>query len=73
MFWDWYGRKFQRFTELPKGLMILHVTCKVIFGVGLGALLAVYLKEANWQIIGWALIIGALVLSIPSSYAILKK
>ena len=53
--------------------MMLHISCKVIFTLGLGALLAVYLKGANWQIIGWVLIIISLVLSIPSAYAILKK
>ncbi|KPJ62671.1 MAG: hypothetical protein AMS15_03210 [Planctomycetes bacterium DG_23] len=70
---SWYGRKFQRFRELPMRLMILHITCKVIFAVGLGALLATYLKGANWQMIGWVLIIVSFVLGIPSSYAILKK
>jgi Na+-driven multidrug efflux pump len=70
---SWYGRRFQRFRELPMGLMILHITCKTIFTFGLGALLASYLKGANWQMIGWVLIVVSLVLAIPSSYAILKK
>lgn len=70
---SWFAEKIQRFRELPTALMMLHIGCKVIFALGLGALLAVSLKGANWQIIGWALIIISLVLSIPSSYAILKK
>jgi len=70
---SWYGRKVQKFRELPTALMMLHISCKAIFTLGLGALLAVYLKGANWQIIGWVLIIISLVLSIPSAYAILKK
>jgi hypothetical protein len=70
---SWFAEKFEKFRKLPTRLLMLHVTSKFLFGVGLGALLASYLKGLDWQICGWSLIILSLIIAIPSTYRILKK
>lgn len=56
-----------KFRQLPTPLMITHVSSKFCFGVGLGVLLSGYLKGY-----GWWIILGSLVLGIPSTMSILS-
>lgn len=55
-----------RFRELPKPILTLHIAAKFVFGVGLGVLLADYLSGFAWWII-----LLALIMSIPGGYKIL--
>jgi len=47
----------------------MHITGKVLFGVGLGVLLATWLPI--WT--GWVFIIAALLIAIPSVKIVLGK
>lgn len=53
------------FRKLPTPILLSHVTSKFVFGVGLGVLLAGYLKDFGWGIILLSFIIG-----IPSIFYI---
>jgi len=66
-------RAVEKFRTLPISIMILHISGKFLFGVGLGTLLASYIQHANWQLIGWIIIIIALLTQIPGAYKTLKK
>ena len=57
----------KRFRELPTPILILHVTARFVFGVGLGVLLANYLSG-----FGWWIIVLALVMGIPGAYKVLS-
>ncbi len=56
-----------RFRKLPIPILILHITAKFVFGVGLGVLLANYLSG-----FGWWIILLALIMSIPGAYKVLS-
>ena len=53
--------------------MILHISGKFLFGVGLGLLLASYLQQYDWQLYGWIIIVIALITQIPGAYLLLRK
>ena len=63
----------EKFRTLPTSIMILHVTGKFLFGIGMGILLASYIYCYNWQSIGWIIIVVALLTGIPGAYKVLKK
>ena len=56
----------KRFRELPTPILILHVSARFVFGLGLGVLLARYLMG-----FGWWLIVLAVVMGIPGGCKIL--
>ena len=53
---------WRRFRNLLTPLLMLHVTGKFVFGVGLGVLLGGVLRGY-----GWWIIVAAFVIAIPSS------
>ena len=57
---------FDRFRRLPGWKMMLHVSGKALFGLGLGLVL-----PAAWRTGGWWLMGIAIVISIPSTISIL--
>jgi hypothetical protein len=61
-------RAIQRFRELPTFIMFLRITGKFVFGVGLGVLLAGYLKGYGWWIILLSVILG-----LPGAYHLYLK
>ncbi|NQS90719.1 hypothetical protein HQ584_13130 [Patescibacteria group bacterium] len=63
----------EKFRKLPASIIILHISGKFLFGVGLGALLAIYLYRCNWQLWGWVIIVIAVLIQIPGAYKVLKK
>jgi len=63
----WIGDKMEKFREVPNPYFALHITGKFLFGVGLGVLLAMWLPV--WT--GWAFIIAALLIGIPSARIVL--
>ncbi len=63
----------EKFRQLPISIMILHISGKFLFGVGLGALLASYLYRYDWQLWGWIIIVIAVSTQIPGAYKVLKK
>ena len=65
----WIGDKMEKFREVPNPYFALHITGKFLFGVGLGVLLAMWLPV--WT--GWAFIIAALLIGIPSARIVLGK
>lgn len=70
---SWFAEKFERFRQLPRRLMLTHVLSKVTFGIGFGALLAIYLPQLDWQLLGWILIAVSMIIAIPSLRIILSK
>ncbi|HNQ34885.1 MAG TPA: hypothetical protein PKN80_02350 [bacterium] len=69
---DWYARKFERFMQLPRPLMILHVSSKTLFGLGAGILWGMAAGTAA-KTLGWSIIILSLLVAIPSSCRILRR
>ena len=57
----------KRFRELPTPILFLHIGAKFVFALGLGVLLASYLRGFGWWIILLSLIMG-----IPGAYKILR-
>jgi len=58
------AQKFKNFENLPKPLLIIHISSKLTFGTGFGLLLASYFKIVNWQFYGWLLIILAFIIAL---------
>ena len=58
----------KRFRELPTPILILHITAKFVFGVGLGVVLARCLSGFGWWIMLLALIMGT-----PGAYKVLRR
>lgn len=56
---------FEAFTRLPAGLMVSHMVAKFIFGVGVGILVAGRLQSR--ELVGWGVIIVAVIVAIPSA------
>ena len=69
----WFAEKVEKFRQLPEHLMATHGLSKVIFGIGFGALLAIYLPRLDWQLLGWMIIVLSLIIAVPSTYRLLKK
>lgn len=68
-----YAKKVEGFKKLPPRLMYTHVLGKFVFGVGLGALLTVWLSQFDWQLLGWVLIVLSIIIAIPSLRIIWKR
>ena len=60
----WAAEKFENFDRLPRPLLVVHIFSKLLFGMGLGILLASYLSGLNWQLYGWLLIILSLIIAM---------
>ncbi len=56
-----------KLKELPTPILILHISAKFVFGMGLGVLLASYLTGFGWWIILLSLLMG-----IPGACKILR-
>ncbi|MFH1726648.1 MAG: hypothetical protein ABII00_18715 [Elusimicrobiota bacterium] len=68
----WISEKLGRIAQLPKPLLFTHIFAKLVFGCGLGLVLASMVRF-DWALAGWVLIVLAVLISIPSVYLILKK
>ena len=66
---SWISDRVEKFRQMPNSYFALHITSKVLFGVGLGVLLATWLPI--WT--GWVFIIAALLIAIPTVRIILGK
>lgn len=66
---SWIGEKIEKFRQVPTIYLVLHVTSRSLFGVGLGLLLATWLPV--WT--GWIFIGVAVVIVIPSARILLSK
>ena len=66
---DWYSDKVAKFRQVPDPYFSLHVTGKVLAGVGIGVLLSTWLPV--WA--GWIFIIAAFIIAIPSARIIFGK
>jgi uncharacterized membrane protein AbrB (regulator of aidB expression) len=65
----WFDKKYEKFDRLPSRLKVIHLFFKLLYGVGLGALITVYLRIIDWQLIGWLLI---LLLALVTAIIIIK-
>jgi len=63
----WFGDRMEKLRRMPNPYLLMHITGKFLFGVGLGILLAIWLPI--WM--GWLFIIAALLIAIPSASIIL--
>ena len=66
---NWIGEKIEKFRQMPTTYLVLHVTSRSLFGVGLGLLLATWLPV--WT--GWIFIGVATVIVIPSARILLSR
>ncbi|HUV75273.1 MAG TPA: hypothetical protein VMW00_01325 [Dehalococcoidales bacterium] len=66
---SWISSKIEKFRQMPTTYLVLHVTSRSLFGVGLGLLLATWLPV--WT--GWIFIGVAVVIVIPSARILLSK
>jgi len=66
---SWISDKIEKFRQMPTIYLVLHVTSRSLFGVGLGLLLATWLPV--WT--GWIFIGVAVVIVIPSARILLSK
>ena len=60
----WAAEKFENFDRLPRSLLVVHIFSKLLFGMGLGILLASYFSGLNWHLYGWLLIILSLIIAM---------
>ena len=60
----WAAEKFEKFDRLPRPLLVVHIFSKLLFGMGLGILLASYFSGLNWHLYGWLLIILSLIIAM---------
>jgi hypothetical protein len=67
----WLGKNIERMIHLPKPLLVSHIACKFFLGLGLGLLLASYLKM-NWRLPGWIVLALTVIADAPSVCRILK-
>ncbi len=65
----WFGGKTKRIRQVPNPYFSMHITAKILFGVGLGLLLAIWLPV--WT--GWIFIAISLLIAIPSVRIVLGK
>ena len=63
----------KKFKDLPTPVMILHITGKFLFGVGVGLLVASYFHQLDWWTIGAWVILISLITQIPGAYFVLRK
>lgn len=67
-----YDRFIKEFRQLPTPLLIGVVAGRVVFGFGLGTLLATVIK-GPWKVIGWLAIAVSLLLALPGGCTVLKR
>jgi hypothetical protein len=65
-------RKFGRFKK-PGVAFKLYMVGKLLLLVGVGALLATYFPQYDWQFWGWVLVVAALLLKLPALFKMLWK
>jgi len=65
----WFGDKMEKLRRMPNPYILMHITSKFLFGVGLGLLLAIWLPI--WT--GWIFIGISLLIAIPSVRLVLRK
>jgi hypothetical protein len=65
--------KFERVKELHQSNFIFWVLGKFLIGLGIGILLPVYIGGAGWYIVGWMLIVFAIILMVPAMSTVFKK
>ncbi len=69
----WLNKKIEKFRRLPRRYMFLHVLGKFVFGIGLGALLVIYIPQLDWRLLGWILIALSIIIAIPSAKKMLSR
>ena len=65
----WYGDKIAKLRKLSNPYALLYVTAKVVGGVGIGILLAIWLPTWTW----WIFIIISFVIALPVIWLIFRK
>ena len=70
---NWFNKASEKFKKQSKKAIMAIMFTKFLFGVGLGVLLTSYWWEYDWKFFGWLMIIIALILHLPSIYAVLIK
>lgn len=66
-------KEVREFRKRHFGFILDVVFAKLLFGVGLGFILASYMMTYNIELIGWIILVVSLVLHIPIFYELLWK
>ncbi|MFC1931846.1 hypothetical protein ACFLXJ_06585 [Chloroflexota bacterium] len=65
----WYGDKIEKLKSLPTPYALLYVTAKVVGGISIGVLLAIWLPTWTW----WIFMVIACVIAIPVIWLLFSK
>lgn len=65
--------KLERIKSMHISNFIFWILAKFLFGLGVGILLPVYFFAYGWIIVGWMLIVFAIILAIPALVAVHKR
>ncbi|MHB9105600.1 MAG: hypothetical protein ACYDCO_00975 [Armatimonadota bacterium] len=69
----WFDQFICRFRRLPTPLLVTAVLSRFVFGVGVGALTASSMKQANWKLIGSLIMAAGMVLVAPAGVRVWKE
>jgi hypothetical protein len=70
---DWIEQKLEKIKNQDTPYFLGWVVGKFFFGLGIGALLAVYYPRAAWEIHGWWLISLAIIVCLPTVYNVFLR
>jgi hypothetical protein len=61
--------KLEKLRELPNSYVLLYITAKVLGGIGIGVLLAMWMDSWYW----WNFMVIACVIAIPVVWKLFSK
>ena len=65
--------KLEKLKALHTSNFLFWILSVFVFGLGIGILLPMYNYGSGWIIIGWMLIVFAIILSLPAKIAMFHK
>jgi len=68
----WYEDMVRATQQLPLKHYLLFFMAKILGGFAIGLLLASYVIGVNWIIVGWVVMLAAILISLPALPKIIK-
>ena len=68
----WYQDRVRATQQLPLKQYFLFFLSKVMGGFAIGLLLASYVTGVNWIMVGWVIMLAAILISLPALPKIFK-
>ncbi len=60
----WFAEKFEVFRKQSIAIILTTIFCRFFLGMGIGILLAVYVKDIAWIVPGWILVAAAILVHL---------